>query len=226
MKMFKTLSIAAGAAALMLSGLAQAQSRGPGWEFGADILYQLGQDIEFNGGSTAELEDDWGLTFNFGYRFDSRLEVQFALDWSDVDYDATLQRTTNTTPPLPLAPVGVSGSYEAFTPRVSVHYNFSDGPIAPYVKGGIGYSFIDTNIPDGRPSNVCWWDPWWGYVCGTVQDTRSVDGFTYDIGLGVRWDFSPGYSLRAAYEKHWIDLSEANGTPDLDQIKLGIVYRY
>ena len=40
----------------------------------------------------------------------------------------------------------------------------------PYVTGGIGYAFIDTNIPDSPPQTACWWDPWWGYVCDTFQE--------------------------------------------------------
>lgn len=210
----------------MLASTAANADRGVGWEFGADVIYQLSQDVDFEGGSSASLDDDFGLGLTFGYRFSDKLELQFALDWSDVDYDATLQTASNTNPPIPLAPVRVSGSYEAFTPRVALHYNFTDGDITPFIKAGIGWSFIDTNIPEGRPQNVCWWDPWWGYICGTVQDTRSVDGFEYELGLGLRWDISPGYSLRASYEKHWLDLSEADGTPDLDQFKIGVVFRY
>lgn len=224
--MKRAIATVAGLFAGLLACTTASADRGVGWEFGADILYQLSQDVDFEGGSSASLEDDFGLTINFGYRFSDKLELQFALDWNDVDYDATLQTYSNTNPPVPLNRIGVTGSYEAFTPRAAVVYNFSDGDITPFVKAGIGWSFIDTNIPDGRPQNVCWWDPWWGYVCGTVQDTRSVDGFTYDLGLGLRWDLGPGYSLKASYEKHWIDLSEASGTPDLDQFKIGIVYRY
>jgi hypothetical protein len=37
---------------------------------------------------------------------------------------------------------------------------------------------------------------------------------------------SPGYSLRFGYEKQWMDLSEATGTPDFDQFRLGVVFRY
>lgn len=213
----------AGLFAGLLACTTASADRGPGWEFGADVIYQLSKDIDFNGGTQAELHDDWGLTLNFGYRFSEKLELQFALDWSDIDYDADLQTYVND---VPAGVVSVRGTAESFTPRVSVHYNFTEGDIAPYVKAGIGWSFIDTNIPDGRPQNVCWWDPWWGYVCGTVQDTRSIDGFQYEVGVGLRWDLGPGYTLRAAYEKHWLDLSEADGTPDIDQFKIGIAYRY
>jgi opacity protein-like surface antigen len=227
MKKFGT-SIALAACGLLVSALSHAQSgdRGEGWEFGGDLIYQLSEDIDFEGGSSASLDDDIGLTITFGYRFSDKLELQFGLDWNDVDYDATLITTTDTNPPIPTGTVGVNGSIESFTPRAVLHYNFLDGPITPFVNAGIGWSFIDTNIPDGRPENVCWWDPWWGYVCGTVQDTRSVDGFAYQAGLGLRWDFGPGYSLRGSYEKHWFDLNEADGTPDVDQIRIGIVYRY
>lgn len=214
---------------LLAGGLANAQSnnsRGPGWEFGADVIYQDSQDIDFDGGSSASLDDDFGIAIIFGYRFSDKLELQFGLDWNDVDYDATLQTTSNATPPVPLGSVGVNGTLEAFTPRASINYNFSSGPIAPYVSAGIGWSFIDTNIPEGRPQNVCWWDPWWGYVCGAVQDTRSVDAFEYQLGVGLRWDVGPSFSLRFGYEKHWLDLGEADGTPDFDQLRAGIALRY
>lgn len=227
----KTLRlILMGLGSLLLAPVIHAQERGVGWEFGADLIYQLSQDVDANGGldeggSNFSLDDDIGLSINFGYRFSDRLELQFALDWNDVDYDASVVTYSDITG-QPNGTLDISGSLESFTPRAAVHYNFVDGPITPYVKAGIGWTFIDTNIPEGRAQTVCWWDPWWGYVCGNVQDTRSVDGFEYELGLGVRWDIGPGYSLRVGYEKHWLDLSEADGTPDLDQFKIGIVYRY
>lgn len=229
MKTFRVHGIASGllAGGLVVSGLANAQtdtqSRGPGWEFGADVIYQLSQDIGFDGGSSASLDDDFGIVFNFGYRFSDQLELQMSLDWQDIDYDVNI---VSAPPSLPALQFSGSGSLEAFTPRVSLNYNFINGPITPFVNAGIGWSFIDTNIPSGRPQNVCWWDPWWGYICGTVQDTRSLDEFAYQAGLGLRWDLGPGYTLRFAYEKHWLDLSEATSTPDFDQFKLGIAYRY
>lgn len=215
------------AGSLLVGGAANAQSsaqeRGPGWEFGIDVIYQLSQDIDFNGGSSASLDDDFGIDINFGYRFSDKLELQISLDWQDIDYDLLVQSAP---PSLPDLQFRGTGSLEAFTPRVSVNYNFMNGPITPYVSAGIGWSFIDTNIPSGRAENVCWWDPWWGYVCGTVQNTRTLDEFAYQAGLGVRWDLGPGYTLRLAYEKQWLDLSEADGTPDFDQFKAGIVFRY
>jgi opacity protein-like surface antigen len=205
------------AALSLLSAGANAQSRGDGWEFGADLLYLNGQDVDFDGGSNVDFDSDIGVSLYVGYRFSDKLEAQFGLDWSNVDYDATLVRD-------PIGSVGVSGEMEAFTPFARVNFNFIDGPITPFITGGIGWAFIDTNIPDGRPTTGCWWDPWYGYICTTVQDTHSTDSFTYNAGLGVRWDLSTGYSMRLSYEKHWYDLD--NASPDFDQFKLGFVMRY
>lgn len=196
-----------------------AGDRGPGMELGADVIYQLSQDVDFKGGSHASLDDDFGFAVTFGYRFSSRLELQASIDWQNTDYDVDLVTQLGTHR-------AGRGTMEAVTPRVVVNYNFSDGPITPYVSAGLGWSFIDTNIPQGRPQDVCWWDPWWGYVCGRVQNTKDIDGFMYQAGVGLRWDLGPAYTLRLGYEKHWVDLSEASGTPDVDQFKLGIAYRY
>ena len=213
----------AGAAACLLATGANAQSRGTGWEFGADLIYQGSQDVDFDGGSTASFQDDIGVSLFAGYRLNDRLEFHFGLDWATVDYDATIPFQIGTGP---IGSIGVKGDMEAFTPRVDANFNFMEGPFTPYITAGIGYSFIDTNIPNGPPQGACWWDPWFGNVCSTYQPTKSTDAFTYDVGLGVRWDMSPGYSMRLAYEKHWLDVSTASSAPDFDQFKLGIIFRY
>lgn len=201
--------------------IAQAQERGPGWEFGLDVVYQDSTDLTFEGGSRASLDDDLGLALTFGYRFNEHLGLGFALDWQTVDYDATLQSTL-----APNLQVAVAGDLEAFTPRVWLNYDIMKGPISPYVNAGIGWSFVDTNIPNSRVQIGCWWDPWWGPICTPYQSTKSIDEFVYQLGAGVRWDVGSAYTLRFGYEKHWFDYGNANGTPDFDQWKLGFTYRY
>jgi opacity protein-like surface antigen len=209
-------------AAVSLSSTAYAQSeRGSGWEFGADVIYQDGSNLSFDGGSSAELQDDFGFAVTFGYRFNERLEVHFGLDWATVDYDVTIQSAL--TPGLQFTG---SGDLEAFTPRVVLNYNFMKGNLTPFVSAGAGWTFVDTNIPQGPVHVGCWWDPWWGQVCAPYQDTKSIDDPTYQLGAGVRWDLVPGYSMRFAYEKHWFDYSNATTTPDFDQFKLGVAFQF
>jgi opacity protein-like surface antigen len=200
---------------------AHAAERERGWDVGADLLYQDSQDITFDGGSTASLDDDIGVALTFGYRFNSHFELTFGLDWNTVGYDVNV---------APAVDGGLGftghGQLEAFTPRVDMNFNLLNGNLTPYLSGGVGWSYIDTNIPDGPPQSSCWWDPWLGHVCGTWQSTQSIDELTYNLGVGVRWDVGPSISLRFAYDKHWLDLGEATTTPALDQFKLGVSVRY
>jgi opacity protein-like surface antigen len=210
------------AAALLLFSSAAMADRDTGWDYGADVIYSFAQDIGFDGGSKADIDDDLGLALSFGYRFSSRLELLFSLDWNNSDYD------------LHVAPgdsaagngFNATGEIESWTPRVGINFNLLEGPLTPYVTGAVGWSFIDTNIPDSPPQTACWWDPWWGYYCGTYQNTRNIDELVYDIGAGVRWDVGSTWSLRLGYERHWLDLGEATSTPAFDQVRLGILARY
>ena len=213
--------------ALLLCSAAALADRQPGWDFGGEVLYQFSQDVDFKGGSRASLDDDLGLALSFTYRFNSRLELLFGVDWNSIDYNADIA-------PAPVSPGGpvvgngfsVEGTIEYWTPRVGVNFNLLEGDLTPYVTGGIGWAFIDTNVPEGRPQSTCWWDPWYGYICGTFQNTKSVDELEYNVGAGLRWDINRTMSLRFGYERHWIDLNDASSTPDFDQLKVGIIGRY
>ena len=46
----------------LFSAGVNAQSRGEGWEFGADLLYQNSQDVEFDGGTIVEFDSDIGIS--------------------------------------------------------------------------------------------------------------------------------------------------------------------
>jgi len=208
------------AALCLTSAGAFAQSRDTGWEFGADVIFQTSQDVGFDNGGTTSFDDDFGLSLYAGYRMSSRLEFQFGLDWSNVGYEAEYESLI-----FPGVIVNIDSEIEEFTPFAKVNFNFLEGPITPFATANVGWSFIDTNIPEGLPQTGCWWDPWWGQVCGTYQSTRSTDAFTYGVGLGLRWDLNTGYSMRFAYEKQWYDVENAD-TPDFDRFKLGIVFVY
>lgn len=208
------------AASLALSSVAFGQhTSGTGWEAGVDIVFQGSKTLHFDGGTNVALDSDTGLSFTFGYRYSPHIEAQFALDWANVAYNANIVTG-------PSSSASARGDYQSFTPRANIQFNFVDQPLTPYVMAGIGYSFIDTNIPAGRPVSGCYWDPWYGYICGTAQPTHSVDGFAFQAGVGARWDVNELWSLRAAYERHWVDLGSNGGTPFLDTGKIGFTYRF
>ena len=161
--------------------LAAYADRDTGWEFGGELIYQDSTEFNSDENSSASLDSDLGFALTFGYRFSSKLEFTFGIDWNNIDYKAHVVSAD-----FPGLSADIDGELEAWTPRVGANFNFIDGPITPYISGVIGYSFIDTNIPDGPPQTGCWWDPWYGQICGTWQNTRSTEEFMYGLGAGVR----------------------------------------
>jgi opacity protein-like surface antigen len=211
--------------ALALAPAAFAQSqidRSQKWEFIFDVNYQDSYGIDFEGGSSANTDSDFGFSMGAGYHFNNRLQVQFLIDWMTIDYDATI--ASGDIPPNPS--FDVRGEMETFTPRVNAVFNLMEGNFTPYISAGIGWSFVDTNIPEGPPQTGCWWDPWWGYICTTYQNTRETDEFAYQAGVGVRWDINRGFAMRLGYEKQWIDVGTATSTPGFDALRLGFLYKY
>src|SRR3954469_6981230 len=85
MKMLSAVCLSAAAACLLSTG-AQAQSRGEGWEFGGDVVYQMSQDFNGDNGTEVNFSDEFGLSLDAGYRFNDRFEVHFGLDWSSIGY--------------------------------------------------------------------------------------------------------------------------------------------
>jgi opacity protein-like surface antigen len=114
---------------------------------------------------------------------------------------------------------------ESSTVSLNGAYYFMSGNFTPFVSGGIGYAFIDTNIPEGPPVNTCWVDPWGGYVCNSYVPTKTESDFSYNAGLGVRFDVNRQFGLQAGYYKSWIDFSNASDTPDFDIWRMDFIFR-
>ena len=198
---------------------AQAEDRDDRWEFAFGVMYQLGIDLDSHNGSTISTEDDWGLSFLGGYNFNEHFATTFGMQWTGIGYDANLIDDNG-------APVGVRGSYDTWAVTGNLVYNFLEGPITPYVSAGLGWTWLDTNIPNGAPSVGCWWDPWWGYVCYNSYPTETTNGFSYQAALGVRWDFNYSMFGRLAWTSQWMDLGDVTSTPRFDVISVEIGWMF
>jgi hypothetical protein len=118
-----------------------------------------------------------------------------------------------------------SGVLDTATVALNLSYYFLDGPLTPFVLGGIGWTFVDSNIPSGPPEGVCWWDPWYGNVCTYYQNTYTKDYFSYNVGIGGRWDVFPGFFLRGSVGWQWVDLGKA-GITDFMGGRLDLGYMF
>jgi opacity protein-like surface antigen len=205
-----TLALLAGATA------ANAQSREGRWEFTLGSPIQLGGTFDFKGGSTVKTNDDWGFGMTAGYNSTDNVTWSFGLKWAGVGYDANVVKDDG-------GVTGISGTYDAWGLSANVLYHFGQGgALAPFVGAGIGYTWIDTNVPNGIPTTGCWWDPWYGYICTTSYPTKTVDSFSYQAMLGLRYAFNPSTFLRLSYASQWVDINNATSTPRFDVIGLEI----
>jgi opacity protein-like surface antigen len=220
-RIIKTIPLAALTLALLAGATAvEAQDREGRWEFTLGTFYQLGTGIDTENGSTIDTDDEFGLTLGGGYNFSDRLATTFALQWAGVGYQATGFDEDG-------QEFGISGGYDSFTLSGNVIVNLMDGAFTPYIGAGIGWTWIDTNIPSGPPITGCWWDPWYGYVCWTSYPTETTDAFSYQAMLGLRYEFANDRTfLRLGYTSQWMDFSKASGTPRFDVIVLDVGWKF
>ena len=214
-------------ATLLLAPAAFAQSadRAGTWETRLDIVYNNSADWDFTGGTKADIDSDTSFLIGFGYHLNDNLELGGNFSFGQTDYSADIVGDVNNDQ-LPDQVYAVRGEYEYTSMLFDATWNFLPGAFSPFVSASAGWAWVDTNIATGPPQTGCWWDPWWGYVCSTFQDTKSLDGFSYGFDVGARYDFSDTIAAHASYRMMWVDLDNASGTPDIDGFRLGIGWKF
>jgi opacity protein-like surface antigen len=220
MKYLRSLACTA-TLALLLPAVTQAQELDAGtWETSLGITFQNSSDADFEGGTTAEFESDTAFRLAFDYSLSDPLQVGASFGMGTRDYEASIAGDT------PGVFLDVKGDLEFMTFLVNGTYNFMSGPFRPFVTAGLGWSWVDTNIATELPETGCWWDPWYGYICTSWQDTKTLDGLTYGLGAGARYDFSDQVAVHASYRIDWIDFDQADGTPSFDGFELSVGWKF
>ena len=198
---------------LLLASAVQAQTRrgflptrAKLWEFSLQTRYTTKQDISGEGGSSLSLQDDLGWGFSFAYNLSQHWNLGFVVAWRSINYTATIvdaddpQTKNNYGSKLDMSTIGLQGNW-----------NILKGPLTPFISGAIGWTLVDTNIFAGYYTG-CWWDPWWGYVCGPWPATYGTNTSSYNIGVGGRFELTDTFFLRIAYEYNYVDVQSFEGT--------------
>ena len=204
---------------MILAG-GKASARTDTWEFILPIRYVSGETLDFDGGTTVDLSSDLGWGFGFGYNFSESMNLDFEFAWMDTNYQA------NVVADLPIDDFSATGELDAFSSQVNFTYNIMPKTITPYISAGIGWNWFDTNIPTGSASTGCWWDPWYGYICTTYQDTASGDGFSYGFGAGLRIEPKESFFLRIGINDNWQDFGNYSDTPDFLSYRLDMGWKF
>jgi opacity protein-like surface antigen len=108
---------------------------------------------------------------------------------------------------------------------MALTYNILKSPLTPYIDGMLAGTYINTDIAAGPPQVGCYWDPWFGQICGTFQETKSNTFFTFGLGGGLRWDVNRWFFLRGGARYQWIDISNT-GVPGFTLVKLDVGFKF
>ena len=183
------------------------------WEVTLLTQYQTGTDLEGEQGSTIDIDSSVGWGFGFGWNLTEKWNFSYRFSLNKPDYSATIV-PEDPEDPAQTIDYKMSKSSHQF----NVTYNFLRGPVTPYIQAGVGWTKLDSNIISRPPTTGCWWDPWWGYVCATTWETYKTSEFTYNAGLGLRWDINPLIFLRGTYNRQFIKVD--SGNLDFDTVTL------
>jgi hypothetical protein len=200
--------------ALALAALpAQAQStRGGKSEFYIAPGMTSGENYTFEGGSNAKTDTGYSLTLGYAFNFDQHKSLGIEFGWGSQDYRATVIGDNGT------RRADVTGSLDTWTVRFLGTYNFMEGNFTPFVTGGLGWTYLDTNVPTGLPQNVCWYYPWYAY-CTAYVPTATTTKFSYNAGAGLRLDSGKGV-FRFLVSEQWMDFGGGYGSGSVTQYRI------
>ncbi|MBX3301014.1 MAG: outer membrane beta-barrel protein [Nitrospira sp.] len=201
------LGIAALPADAEAAGLGESYRSGR-WEIMLSPQYTFERNLKLEGGTTANIDDTVGFGFQLGYNFNEHVNLGGMFSWSRPDYQAVIQPSpANSSPPSTQ-----TGTVESGTFGLVGTYHVLKSPLTPYMDANVSGTYIVTDIADGPPVGGCFWDPWFGYVCGVSQPTKNGVFLSYGVGGGLRWDATDVLLLRAGVRQQWIDFSSSGPT--------------
>jgi len=220
MKSLLRLTVFLLAAIYAAGASAQSAQRGGKWEFTLQPQYTHGMSFDTGHGSGGEVDSSLGFGFGVAYNLNNNLSIGGEFTWGSASYVATIADAGTG------ATTTAQGTLISNTFRLNATWNFLPGDFTPFIVGGIGSTYIDTNIPSAPPTNTCYWDPWWGYYCGTYYPTRTAYYVSYMGGLGLRWEIDRSIFVRAVANRQWLDVGGSLGTVWTDQYRVDLGFKF
>jgi hypothetical protein len=137
----------------------------------------------------------WG--FGAGYNLNSHFAVNGEFSFGYSDYSISFNESR------------LSGEAFVHSGKFNLDYNILPGAFTPFISGGLGYLYLDSQVPSGSTEINCWWDYWWGYDCVGDTPTYSKVYFALNGLAGLRWDLSERMFLKASVGSNWVAVDNA-----------------
>jgi opacity protein-like surface antigen len=197
---------------------ARTSDRGGQWEFSLPLDYSPSTSISGHNGTSTNIDSDFGVGLGIGYNFNDNFQLNGIMNLNSRGYTAKVVKTGGVVDHY-------GGTMDTFSMGLNAVYYLLKGNITPFISGGVGFAYVDSNVQNGPVYGVCWYDPWWGYICDANVPTKSETDVTFNAGIGVRYDINDRFALQGGYYKNWIDLGKSSGMPDIDIWRLSIVFK-
>jgi opacity protein-like surface antigen len=103
------------------------------------------------------------------------------------------------------AATATSGDTNIWLWDINIDYNILNQRLTPLVTGGIGLLGFSGDFNNGS--------------------SFSESNFSYNLGVGGRWDVADNIFVKVVYKKIWTDLEDMDG-PDFDGINLNVGLKF
>lgn len=193
---------------IFLFALAPALSSAQSWDFSLAAIYQDSLSVGGEGGpetptpdtSSLDVKSEVGFGGNITYNFNKHLALGLDIDYISPDYKLVLVSETPAEPD-----VFIDHKFSQWNYRLKGTWNFTEGPLVPYVDFGYGWTNIDSNVADGPPVTGCWWHPWWGYICESFYDTFSSTETSWGGAVGLRYNLRNQSFFKLSWNRWELD---------------------
>ena len=196
-----------------------AGSRDTRFEVSVILAYQNGLDESSEGGSSIEVDGGMGWGINLGWNWTEKLNLSYRFVATKPGYLAVVVPEDTE-----LGPQTFEQKLSKMSHQFNVTYNFRAKAFTPFVLAGAGFTKLDSNVIAGPPTTGCWWDPWWGYICFTDWETFGDTKFSYNLGVGLRWDINNAIFTKAAYSREFLSLKNGTLSFDMAILEVGLMF--
>jgi opacity protein-like surface antigen len=206
-------------AALLWSSYSQAAvvkvrgERAGHWDASFMLNYVEGETVT-DGFAESKVDNNMGWGLGFHYNFNAHWNLGFDMAFNNPDY------TAKVIDPQDQSIDFVDHSANRFDGQINGQYNILSGSFTPYIQAGLGWTYIDSNIVKSL-SYYC--SGYYYPYCRTYANTYDDTAFSYNLGVGLRWDVSDAIFLKLAYIQQWVD-SSGSPSPQTGRAEIGFMF--